>query len=181
MDQNNILIYDEKKEANCEPDIDEDIIVYDLEQYRQNREATHIFLSAFKVMKKDFDIYPLYSSNIPFISKSKQELELTHSINDTLANIEEKITMINRNFDEKMNEIINRLEYFEDLLCNNNDEEEIIVIKDYTYDKARKIIEDHLKSVKRKVPLEEFILNFGIDLTLANQIITDLLKEKKVK
>ena len=98
----------------------------------------------------------------------------------TVKTLETKIEDLEKNFDISTKNLERRLIRIEEKICDEDDTE-IIEIKKYTYDEARKIIENHLKKVKRKVPIEEFVLEFGIDLPLVNEIFTDLLNEGKVE
>lgn len=98
----------------------------------------------------------------------------------SVKNLETKIEDLEKIFDISTKNMERRLIRIEEMICDEDDTE-VIEIKDYTNDEARKIIEEHLKKAKRKVPIEEFVLEFGIDLSLVNKIFTDLLREGKVE
>ena len=78
----------------------------------------------------------------------------------------------------KLDELGDRLTFIESHISQEDD---VIEIKDYSYDEARKIIENYLIEEDREVDPFEIITKFGIDLHLIQKIYTDLVYEGKAE
>ncbi len=114
-------------------------------------------------------------------SQILKDLDRKVTMNDLTMKVDNILTVF-KNIESKYDIIDERFSRLEKSLnIGIESEDDVIEIKDYTYDEAKKIIEDYLIEEDREVDPFEIITKFGIDIHLVQKIYTDLVNEGKAE
>jgi len=114
-------------------------------------------------------------------SQFLKDLDRKVTLNDLTMKVDNILTVF-KNIESKYDIIDERFSRLEKSLnIDIESEDDVIEIKDYTYDEAKKIIEDYLIEEDREVDPFEIITKFSIDIHLVQKIYTDLVNEGKAE